>query len=283
MQFSRWLLRVCLWLLCIIEVWAATFKLALVGPWSCDPLFSRAMPTAAANLALSRLQSDSAMSRGYWYDVKLLDEDCSASKGLLDQIVTLSVVELSQLLVNVIDCLVHIDSVVSFDDMASICKQSLFLVSFYIRYLLCLNFSLVLFQFRFDLCGFISALTKLRDMKGYGHAYIGPFSPALCHAVSLLTRHWEAGLASPGCLDADWLNLPPITPPSSVLFTVLRFFRWAHVSIISGKEVMSLLGVVWCCDVSFVCCQCLVFLIVVEMLQTAKSNFQDSCSCAVSL
>ncbi|XP_069033502.1 retinal guanylyl cyclase 2-like [Embiotoca jacksoni] len=152
-----WLLGA--WLLCITEVWTATFKLALIGPWSCDPLFSRAMPTAAANLALSRLGSDSSLSRGYWYDVKLLDEDCSASK----------------------------------------------------------------------------ALTELGEMEGYGHAYIGPFNPALCHAASLLAQHWEAGLASPGCLDADWPNLPPITPPSRVLFTVLRFFHWAHVAVISAQ------------------------------------------------
>ncbi len=46
-------------------------------------MFSRAMPTAAANLALSRLQSDSGLSRGYRYNIKLLEEDCSASKGLL--------------------------------------------------------------------------------------------------------------------------------------------------------------------------------------------------------
>ncbi|XP_059211599.1 retinal guanylyl cyclase 2-like [Centropristis striata] len=168
------LLGPCLWLLCISGAWSATFKLALIGPWSCDPMFSRAMPTAAANLALSRLRSDSGLSRGYWYDVKLLDEDCSASK----------------------------------------------------------------------------ALTELGDMEGYGHAYIGPFNPALCHAASLLAQHWEAGLASPGCLDADWPNLPPITPPSRVLFTVLRFFRWAHVGVISapsdlwestGQEVASAL------------------------------------------
>lgn len=81
MQLPRWLLGACLWLLCITEVWTVTFKLALIGPWSCDPMFSRAMPTAAANLALSRLRSDSSLSRGYWYDVKLLEEDCSASKG----------------------------------------------------------------------------------------------------------------------------------------------------------------------------------------------------------
>ncbi|XP_040886925.1 retinal guanylyl cyclase 2-like [Toxotes jaculatrix] len=174
MQRPLWFLSSCLWLLCVKEVWMATFKLALIGPWSCDPLFSRAMPTAAANLALSRLRGDSSLSRGYWYDVKLLDEDCSASK----------------------------------------------------------------------------ALTELAEMDGYGHAYIGPFNPALCHAASLLAQHWEAGLASPGCLDADWPNLPPVPPPSRVLFAVLRFFRWAHVGVVSapsslwentGQEVASAL------------------------------------------
>uniref|UniRef100_A0A4W6BJ88 Guanylate cyclase n=1 Tax=Lates calcarifer TaxID=8187 RepID=A0A4W6BJ88_LATCA len=174
MQILQLLLLLCLWFIFVTDVWSATFKLALIGPWSCDPMFSRAMPTAAANLALSRLRSDGSLSRGYWYDVKLLDEDCSVSK----------------------------------------------------------------------------ALTELGEMEGYGHAYIGPFNPALCHAASLLTQHWEAGLASPGCLDSDWANLPPITPPSRVLFTVLRFFRWAHVGIISapsnlwestGQEVASVL------------------------------------------
>ncbi|MEQ2315688.1 hypothetical protein AMECASPLE_024995, partial [Ameca splendens] len=168
------LLGLSIWLLYIKDVGAATFKLALVGPWSCDPLFSRAMPVAAANLALSRLRTDSYLSRGYWYDVKLLNEDCSVSK----------------------------------------------------------------------------ALTELGEMEGYGHAYIGPFNPTLCHAASLFAQHWEAGLASPGCLDADWLNLPPITSPAKVLITVLRFFRWAHVAVISaatdlwestGEEVASAL------------------------------------------
>ncbi|XP_075891295.1 retinal guanylyl cyclase 2-like [Nelusetta ayraudi] len=168
------MLRACLWLLCIGELQAATFKLALVGPWSCDPLFSRAMPTAAANLALSRIQSDNSLNRGFSYSIKLLEEDCSVSK----------------------------------------------------------------------------ALTELGDMEGYGHVYIGPFNPALCHAATLFTEHWEAGLAAPGCLAPDWPSLPPITPPTKVLFTVLRFFRWAHVAVISapsdlwegtGQEVASAL------------------------------------------
>lgn len=78
---SRWLLGWCLCFLDITLAWSATFKIALLGPWSCDPMFSRAMPTAAANLALSRIQSDSSLSRGYHYSVKLLEEDCSLSRG----------------------------------------------------------------------------------------------------------------------------------------------------------------------------------------------------------
>ncbi|XP_077597748.1 retinal guanylyl cyclase 2-like isoform X3 [Stigmatopora nigra] len=158
MALPRWSLGVCLWWLSATEVWAATFRLALVGPWTCDPMFSRAMPTAAVNLALSRLRRDNSLS--YWYDVKLLDEHCSTSK----------------------------------------------------------------------------ALSELGDMEGYGHAYIGPFNPTLCQPASLLAQHWEAGLASPGCLNADWPNLPPLPLPSRILFTVLRFFQWAHVGVISGQE-----------------------------------------------
>lgn len=81
MQLPDRVLQACLWLLCIGELRAATFKLALLGPWSCDPMFSRAMPTAAANLALSRIQSDNSLNRGFSYSIKLLEEDCSVSKG----------------------------------------------------------------------------------------------------------------------------------------------------------------------------------------------------------
>lgn len=86
---------------------------------------------------------------------------------------------------------------------------------------------------------FVSALTELVDMEGYGHVYIGPFNPALCNAATLFTQHWEAGLAAPGCLAPDWPSLPPIAPPTKVLFTVLRFFRWAHVAVISGAVCAS--------------------------------------------
>uniref|UniRef100_A0A8C6T8Y5 Guanylate cyclase n=1 Tax=Neogobius melanostomus TaxID=47308 RepID=A0A8C6T8Y5_9GOBI len=84
--------------------------------------------------------------------------------------------------------------------------------------------------------GYWYDVTLLDESCGYGHAYIGPFNPALCHAASLLVQHWEAGLASPGCLNADCPNLPPLTPPTKVLFTVLRHFGWAHVGILTGTS-----------------------------------------------
>uniref|UniRef100_A0A6Q2Z1Z0 Guanylate cyclase n=1 Tax=Esox lucius TaxID=8010 RepID=A0A6Q2Z1Z0_ESOLU len=170
-----WLLGAWLWLLGVPGIWAMTYKIALIGPWTCDILFSRALPRAAVNLALSRLNKDPRLKGGYWYDVKLLTESCSSSHGLAD----------------------------------------------------------------------------LAGLKGYGHAYLGPFNPALCSAASLYAIHWEAGLLSPGCLNTDrktQVSLPPITPPSHILFTILRFFRWAHVAVVSvpsdlweatGEEVAS--------------------------------------------
>ena len=92
---------------------------------------------------------------------------------------------------------------------------------------------------------YVPAMTQLVEMEGYGHAYIGPFNPALCNAATLMAQHWEAGLASPGCLNSEWPSLPPITPTSQVLFAVLRFFRWAHVGVVSGKWVLLIyMGVV---------------------------------------
>ncbi|KAL1023443.1 hypothetical protein UPYG_G00040910 [Umbra pygmaea] len=173
--YGRWLIGAWLWFLSVPVVWATTYKLALIGPWTCDIVFSQALPRVAANLALSRLHKDPRLKGGYWYDIKVFTEPCSSSHGLSD----------------------------------------------------------------------------LAKLKGYGHAYLGPFNPALCSAASLYASHWEAGLMSPGCLNAERrspVSLPPITPPSHILFTVLRYFRWAHVAVVSvpsdlweatGEEVAS--------------------------------------------
>ncbi|XP_046873479.1 retinal guanylyl cyclase 2-like isoform X1 [Hypomesus transpacificus] len=172
MSFPHGMLLLWLWLLGVPAVWTTTYKIALVGPWSCDPLFSRAMPGVAANLALSRLRKDPSLNRGYWYDVSVVTEPCSTSQ----------------------------------------------------------------------------ALKRLAELEGYGHAFLGPFNPALCSAASLLASNWKAGLASPGCLGTDWPSLAPVPPPPRLLFSVLRFFRWAHVGVVcassdlweaTGQEVAS--------------------------------------------
>nr|AYD91324.1 retinal guanylyl cyclase 1 GC-E [Aptychotrema vincentiana] len=65
--------------LCIQSV---TFKVGLLGPWTCDPIFSRALPDVAAKLATDRINKDPSFSRGYWFDYVLLDEECQTSRAL---------------------------------------------------------------------------------------------------------------------------------------------------------------------------------------------------------
>uniref|UniRef100_A0A8C9T4U4 Guanylate cyclase n=1 Tax=Scleropages formosus TaxID=113540 RepID=A0A8C9T4U4_SCLFO len=64
------------------EAWGTTFKVAIVGPWTCDPLFSKALPDTAARLAMSRINKNPYLSKGYWYDYTLVNEDCKTSRAL---------------------------------------------------------------------------------------------------------------------------------------------------------------------------------------------------------
>uniref|UniRef100_A0A672PM92 Guanylate cyclase n=2 Tax=Sinocyclocheilus grahami TaxID=75366 RepID=A0A672PM92_SINGR len=40
------------------EAWGTTFKISIVGPWACDPMYSKALPDLAARLAMSRINKD---------------------------------------------------------------------------------------------------------------------------------------------------------------------------------------------------------------------------------
>ncbi|XP_063042912.1 retinal guanylyl cyclase 2-like [Engraulis encrasicolus] len=163
-----------------VDAWATTFKVALVGPWTCDPMFSKALPDMAARLAMARINKDPYINKGYWYDYTLVSEDCSTSRGI----------------------------------------------------------------------------ERFADLKGYGHAFFGPFNPSVCSAAALLTKNWHSALLSPGCLEPnthvpdeeDRSYYPALRPRSAyatfsrpmplsanVLFQVLRFFRWAHVGIITDQ------------------------------------------------
>uniref|UniRef100_A0A8B9I1S6 Guanylate cyclase n=1 Tax=Astyanax mexicanus TaxID=7994 RepID=A0A8B9I1S6_ASTMX len=148
------------------EAWGATFKIALVGPWTCDPLYSKALPDLAARLAVSRMNKDPTLNKGYWYDYTLINEDCQTSR----------------------------------------------------------------------------ALAQFAELEGYGSAFLGPANPGYCSSAALLTKNWNVGLLSWACLSAKMEDdvFPTFTRPlplsSRVLFAVLRFFRWAHVSIVSEES-----------------------------------------------
>lgn len=149
------------------QAWGATFKIALVGPWTCDVLYSRALPDLAARLATARINKDPYLNKGYWYDYTLISEDCKSSR----------------------------------------------------------------------------ALARFAELEGYGAAILGPANPGYCSSAALYAKEWDVGILSWGCLKPKMEKgnmyptfLRPLPLSSHVLFSVLRYFHWAHVAIISEES-----------------------------------------------
>uniref|UniRef100_A0AAQ5ZJU6 Guanylate cyclase n=1 Tax=Amphiprion ocellaris TaxID=80972 RepID=A0AAQ5ZJU6_AMPOC len=149
------------------QAWATTFTMALVGPWTCDLLYSKALPDLAARLAIARINKDPYLNKGYWYDYTLINEDCKSSR----------------------------------------------------------------------------ALARFAGLDGYGAAFLGPANPGYCSSAALYAKEWDAGILSWACLKPSMNKdemyptfLRPLPLSSHVLFSVLRYFRWAHVAIISQKQ-----------------------------------------------
>ncbi|KAI7814760.1 retinal guanylyl cyclase 2 isoform X1 [Triplophysa rosa] len=61
---------------------AATLKVGVVGPWSCDPLFTKAQPDVAARLAVERINKNHSLSNGITFDYVILEEECVTSQSL---------------------------------------------------------------------------------------------------------------------------------------------------------------------------------------------------------
>ncbi|CAB1351394.1 unnamed protein product [Coregonus sp. 'balchen'] len=61
---------------------AGRFCVGVVGPWSCDPLFARALPSVAARLAVDRINRDPALSLAATFDYVILEEKCETSRAL---------------------------------------------------------------------------------------------------------------------------------------------------------------------------------------------------------
>ncbi|XP_054457935.1 retinal guanylyl cyclase 2 [Anoplopoma fimbria] len=80
----RFLLLVLLASLCSLPrpAQASLFRVGVVGPWGCDPLFAKALPSVAAQLAVNRINKDPLLSRAATFDYIVMQEPCETSKGL---------------------------------------------------------------------------------------------------------------------------------------------------------------------------------------------------------
>ncbi|KAM5128762.1 LOW QUALITY PROTEIN: retinal guanylyl cyclase 2 [Callospermophilus lateralis] len=76
------------WCLCLLahmsllqQVWAFSVEVVVVGPCA-DPLFSKALPEVAVQLAIKRINGDPSLDPGYSFEYVILHEDCQTSRAL---------------------------------------------------------------------------------------------------------------------------------------------------------------------------------------------------------
>uniref|UniRef100_A0A8C7CVK2 Guanylate cyclase n=1 Tax=Oncorhynchus kisutch TaxID=8019 RepID=A0A8C7CVK2_ONCKI len=56
--------------------------IGVLGPWNCDPVYSKALPAVAAKLAVGRINEDFSLDLGSKLDFVILQEACETSKAL---------------------------------------------------------------------------------------------------------------------------------------------------------------------------------------------------------
>ncbi|KAM9718223.1 retinal guanylyl cyclase 2 isoform 1-T1 [Menidia menidia] len=146
---------------------AGWFRVGVVGPWGCDPLFAKALPNVAAQLAVNRINKDPSLSYAVTFDYIVLQEPCETSRAL--------------------------EAFVGFHTKAS--------------------------------------------------GYIGPANPGYCDAASMLSKGWNKALFPWSCVgyELDDVRSHPTLAQTmgrstSVLHSILSYFRWAHIGIISSSE-----------------------------------------------
>lgn len=61
------------------SVQAAWFQVGVVGPWGCDSLFAKALPSVAAQLAINRINKDPSLSYAATFDYVVLQVRCCQS------------------------------------------------------------------------------------------------------------------------------------------------------------------------------------------------------------
>uniref|UniRef100_A0A8C7UXJ8 Guanylate cyclase n=1 Tax=Oncorhynchus mykiss TaxID=8022 RepID=A0A8C7UXJ8_ONCMY len=79
-NFLLWVLLGVLTFPCCVQ--CLIFKVGVLGPWNCDPVYSKALPAVAAKLAVGRINEDFSLDLGSKLDFVILQEACETSKAL---------------------------------------------------------------------------------------------------------------------------------------------------------------------------------------------------------
>ncbi|KAK5868423.1 hypothetical protein PBY51_009441 [Eleginops maclovinus] len=79
-NFLLWVLLGVLTFPCCVR--CLIFKVGVLGPWNCDPVQYKALPAAAARLAVNRINGDLNLDLGLQMDFIILQEPCETSTAL---------------------------------------------------------------------------------------------------------------------------------------------------------------------------------------------------------
>ncbi|XP_060635909.2 retinal guanylyl cyclase 1 [Anolis sagrei] len=93
-------------------------------------------------------------------------------------------------------------------------------------------------------CQSSKAMVGFVNSERYASGFVGPVNPATCEAAGLLGKAWNKPIFSWACLigDAEMERFGtfarPLPQASAVIYTVLKYFRWAHVAVITSGQDM---------------------------------------------
>ncbi|KAB5550641.1 hypothetical protein PHYPO_G00056140 [Pangasianodon hypophthalmus] len=92
-------------------------------------------------------------------------------------------------------------------------------------------------------CETSKALTTFVYYEKEADAFIGPGNPGYCNAATLLGKNWDKAIFSWACINYEleriqsYPTFARILPsPTRVLYTVLKYFSWANIGIVSSNE-----------------------------------------------
>ncbi|NXX84323.1 GUC2F cyclase, partial [Urocolius indicus] len=92
-------------------------------------------------------------------------------------------------------------------------------------------------------CETSRALVRFIGFEKLSSAFIGPLNPGFCEVATLLGENWNKAIFSWMCVNYkldSTIHHPTfartLPSPTQVLFTVMKYFSWAHVGIIASSE-----------------------------------------------